>query len=331
MSNPIVCAPRSLPRDQWVAASQIAARVNPTNRPPIEQLARLVPGFVPTPDHIAVVTSKRWHTVGVRLTVGFLDNPPPELRAKILAHMNAWNKTANVSFVEGSKESQVRITRSEGGYWSYVGTDILSIEADQPTMNLEAFTMSTPDSEFHRIVRHETGHTLGFPHEHMRRELVARVDVNKAIDFFAATQGWSAEVVRQQVLTPLEESSLYGTPHTDSTSIMCYQIPGTITVDGKPIVGGVDIDPLDYEFAGKIYPLSASAPAPARAMAAVAPLQALHLARPVMTITDHSESVLLFAPGATPAYIAAVASAMQKSRSAASESLVLGERDVPAV
>ena len=40
-------------------------------------------------------------------------------------------------------------------------------------MNLEAFTMQTPDSEFHRVVRHEAGHTLGFPHEHMRKAIVA--------------------------------------------------------------------------------------------------------------------------------------------------------------
>ena len=37
-------------------------------------------------------------------------------------------------------------------------------------------------------------------------------------------------------------------------SIMCYQIPGSITKDGKPIVGGLDIDPIDFAFAGSIYP-----------------------------------------------------------------------------
>ena len=35
---------------------------------------------------------------------------------------------------------------------------------------------------------------------------------------------------------------------------MCYQIPGTITKDGKPIVGGKDIDALDYQFARRLYP-----------------------------------------------------------------------------
>ena len=35
---------------------------------------------------------------------------------------------------------------------------------------------------------------------------------------------------------------------------MCYQLPGEITVDRKPIVGGDDINSTDAAFAGKIYP-----------------------------------------------------------------------------
>ena len=35
---------------------------------------------------------------------------------------------------------------------------------------------------------------------------------------------------------------------------MCYQIPGTITIDGNPIIGGININEQDYEFAAKVYP-----------------------------------------------------------------------------
>jgi len=193
-----------------------------------------------------------------------MDNPETALRKRILLHMNAWAKTANVQFVETLGHAQVRIDRQgggAGGYWSYVGTDILGIPAGEPTLNLEAFTMNTPESEFHRVVRHETGHTLGFPHEHMRAELVAKIDVKKAIKYFGDTQGWSPDEVRAQVLTPLEKSTIMGTLHADQDSIMCYQIPGEITKDGKPIRGGVDIDVEDYEFAAKIYPKPPTPPA----------------------------------------------------------------------
>jgi hypothetical protein len=45
-----------------------------------------------------------------------------------------------------------------------------------------------------------------------------------------------------------------GTRESDPTSIMCYQIPGAITKDGKPIIGGRDINPTDFAFAASIYP-----------------------------------------------------------------------------
>ena len=80
------------------------------------------------------------------------------------------------------------------------------------------------------------------------------IDPAKAIKFFGKTQGWSADEVRQQVLTPISDKSLIGTPHSDQNSIMCYQIPGSITKSGKPIIGGLDIDPADYAFAASIYP-----------------------------------------------------------------------------
>ena len=41
---------------------------------------------------------------------------------------------------------------------------------------------------------------------------------------------------------------------SDEHSSMCYQIPGEITRDGLPIVGGRDIDEADYTFAASIYP-----------------------------------------------------------------------------
>ena len=259
MGELICCTPKSLPRRQWEIAARKALEINPANHPHSTLMARALAGGPPELARIALAIGSRWPAAGVRLTVGFLDNPPADLRTRILAHMNAWARTANVKFTQTKTDPQVRIARAgsppaAAGYWSYVGTDILHIPADRPTMNLEAFTMKTPESEFHRVVRHETGHTLGFPHEHMRRELVDKIDPAKAIAYFGQTQGWSEEEVRQQVLTPLEESSLLGTARADPKSIMCYQIPATLTRDGQPITGGTDIDKSDFAFAGSVYP-----------------------------------------------------------------------------
>jgi DNA invertase Pin-like site-specific DNA recombinase len=56
-------------------------------------------GERPTPMRIAVMTAKRWPQSGVRLTVSFLDNPDGSLRKRILSHMNALGKKANVKFI----------------------------------------------------------------------------------------------------------------------------------------------------------------------------------------------------------------------------------------
>jgi hypothetical protein len=132
--------------------------------------------------------------------------------------------------------------------------------------------MRTSEAEFKRVVRHEAGHTLGFDHEHMRSDIVKLIDRERAISFFDEDQGWTPEEVEEQVLTPLAKKSIMGTKEADPISIMCYQLPGSITIDGNPILGGTDINATDYAFAGKIYQkrVAATRPFDSRHLAATA-------------------------------------------------------------
>ena len=277
MSDFIPCTLKTLPEDQLVEAARYATAINPANAPPhdaVTLIRDLLLAVIPEddlpyktttvqPEFLAVMTNKYWGAGGVDLTVGFLEETSEELRNKILLHMNAWREGgANVKFRWTQTDPVVRISFDRSGYWSYLGTDILRIPRRQPTMNLQGFTVNTSEREFRRVVRHECGHSLGFCHEHSRREIVARLDVAKTIEYFYRTQGWSAQDVRNQVLTPIEESRLIGTEHADEISIMAYQLPGSITIDGQPIVGGSDINKQDFEFAAKIYPLTVVPPQP---------------------------------------------------------------------
>ena len=206
---------------------------------------------------LAVVRSKRWEGRNIKLTTGFMDTRSATLRKMILSHLNAWSKRCGVRFVEANTDPQIRIARWDDpgweGYWSYEGTDVLDIPADEPTMNLEGFTAKTSVKEFKRVVRHEAGHTLGFPHEHLRAEVVQRIDPKKAIKYFREVEGWTKSEVEAQVLTPIERRHIIGT-RPNPRSIMCYQLPGEITKDGLPIIGGDDIVEDDYAFAATIYP-----------------------------------------------------------------------------
>lgn len=260
--EPICCTPKRLPEHQRIEAAQTAISINPRNRPRIERMVQ--GGVAPTAMRIAVMTQKFWHGGKVSLSVGFMSAISQSLADKLLGHMNAWSKTANVEFHYGAsaRGSQVRIAFGPSGYWSYLGTDILSIAVNQPTMNLQGFNGPMPDSEYFRVVRHETGHTLGCPHEHSRPEIVALLDPAKTTAFFERNQGWSAQEIQDQILTPIPESSLNATPHADQTSIMAYQFPGACTKSGLPIIGGTDINALDAAFMGSIYPLAITPPPP---------------------------------------------------------------------
>lgn len=262
---PILCTPRSLPVARLAAAARRAVEINPANALDHRRVARTPIGRPGGRSRLAILIGRRWPVAGVRLSVKFLDDPPTDLRARVLRHMNAWGQTANVSFTETHGTGKVRIARLDSppdmaGYWSWIGTEILEIAEAEPTLNLEGFTMKVSDAEFRRVVRHEAGHTLGFEHEHMRRDLVKKIDRAKAFAFYDRTQGWTRKEVEEQVLTPLEDKSIMGTAESDPHSIMCYQIPGAITKNGKPIVGGRDINPKDFAFAASIYPKRLRAP-----------------------------------------------------------------------
>jgi hypothetical protein len=252
------CMVQSLPARLLTKAAEVAIGINPQNAPVLA--AMIGAADLPLdPMHLTVLTSKYWGPQPRQLTVSFMGSTPQDLKARILQHMNAWNGCSCISFVLTTGTGDVRISRGAGGYWSYLGTDIRLIPANNPTMNLQGFTMNTSENEYKRVVRHETGHTLGFPHEHMRRALVARIDRQKAYAYFLQNYGWSQAMVDQQVLTALPQGSFMGTP-ADQDSIMCYQLPGSITMDGQPIRGGLDIDATDCRFASEIYPPVGSAP-----------------------------------------------------------------------
>lgn len=185
----------------------------------------MIPGPQFGPQSLTMLTSTRWSTMGVHLKVSFIDEPKPsqELRDKIVTYMNKWSEFCNVRFTQVSVDGKVRISLLGSGYWSYIGTDIEGIPDELPTMNLQHFSLDTPASEFERVVLHETGHTLGFTHEHLRQEIIDFIDPELAIEYFGRPpNNWSRAGTILNVLTPIPPNSYRATTRADSTSIMCY-------------------------------------------------------------------------------------------------------------
>lgn len=246
----ISCTPKALPPDVLQLAARLAWEHNPANYPMIGHIALVAPG-VDMPQAIALLTTKYWGAKERKLPTKFLDGGPAELRSRILAYLNRWS--CGITFAETKGTATIRITRGQPGYWSFLGTDNAMIPIDQPTMCLQEFSLKTPESEWKRVIPHEGGHALGFPHEHLRKDLVSRLDPQRTRAFFFRMSGWPREMTDAQVLTPLDERTLLGTP-ADEMSAMAYQIPGDCTKDGKPIVGGTDVNKTDRAFAQRIYP-----------------------------------------------------------------------------
>jgi hypothetical protein len=255
-AEPICCTPKRLPDHLLEDAAATSIAFNPVNEPPaIVRAISETPGHPDVPFH-AIMTTKYWGPHGAHLTVGFMDYPSSALKKRILSYLNLWGKHADIEFVESRVSPKIRIARFPGqGHYSYLGPDCLHVPLNEQTMNFDGFTLSTPDSEFLRVVPHEGGHALGLMHEHARKELIDLIDYYKAITYFGQTQGWTAQETIAQVLTPPRKSDILASTPPDTTSIMCYQLPGSIMKNGKPFIGGTDINKSDYALMGRIYPL----------------------------------------------------------------------------
>ena len=247
------CLVLALPEKIQLQAARTAIRHNPRNAGS-DSARRVVQSEVDHPEKlkIAISVDKFLGRTPRTITVSFMDRMGFEARYRILSHMNAWSKTACISFAYVANQGTVRISTAGTEFKSYIGTDVLHIDPNFPTMWLGGFTKNTSESEYLRVVRHETGHTLGFPHEHMRKEVIARLDPRGCYEYFGRG-GWGTEMVNSQVLTPINSMTLLATS-IDEQSIMCYSMPGSCTKDGKPVLGGKDINDTDYWFAGHIYP-----------------------------------------------------------------------------
>jgi hypothetical protein len=152
------CSIKYLDSSLFSQAAENAISINPINGLAFGPVTQFDGGV--DPQRLSVMVSKYWGPKPRQLTVSFMDNPPSDLRRRILSHMNSWTKTGCISFVETQSSGDVRISRGNGGYYSYLGTDILLVSKNTNTMNLQGFTMNTPESEFIRVVRHETGHCM---------------------------------------------------------------------------------------------------------------------------------------------------------------------------
>lgn len=246
-SSPPPCVVMTLPDELLIPAARTSTLIFPANAP-----AAVAHAILP-PQEVAAITSRYWGPKPRTISVQFLDNPTATFRRMFLAAANSWD--CCITFAETAETGELRLTRSGRGYWSYLGTDILHIPAPAPTMNLQGFTEFTREADWLRVPPHEIGHTLGFPHDHLRRAIVDRIDRTKVYAYFWEWQRWPPRTVDVNVMTAQEESELLDPTPADVNSIMTYPLPGEIMIDGVPVPGGDRLTKADLDYADRIYPV----------------------------------------------------------------------------
>lgn len=234
-----------------IERAQLAADDEPLNRPRIP--AELKP--VATPQFIAAITSKWWRKEKTHFTTYFFGGTTA-VKDRIIKFANVWGEVSAIkhSWTNDQNAADFRCAYTADGYYSYLGQDCRSIPVNRNTMNLQGMdSLSVPDAELMRVVPHEYGHAMGFPHEHSRQTIIDLLDVEKTVREMQRQTGWTRTQIMQQVFTVLSESAIFGT-EPDVNSIMCYWFSGACTKSGQPIPGGNKLSPSDIAFAAKTWP-----------------------------------------------------------------------------
>lgn len=203
---------------------------------------------------MATETKKEWQN-GRTLTVSFIGGNK-QVKDRIIRHAKTWMEYANINFdfTPRKKPGDIRISFRKDGSWSYLGTEILSIPKSEPTMNFGWLTPTLNDIEFHQVVMHEFGHTLGCIHEHERPDNGIPWDKPKVYAYYAASDdGWTKDEVDEQVFGKYDISQLR-TNKLDKDSIMMYSVPDKLTIGNFSIDWNPTLSKADKKFIAKLYP-----------------------------------------------------------------------------
>jgi hypothetical protein len=202
---------------------------------------------------LAIVTSKLWRPGGT-LRIAFIGGSDV-LRAAVLDHARHWLESANVHFeqVNDGQEAEIRTSFALAGNWSSIGTDALTVEKPQPTMNLQ-LTERSDEAAIRRASLHEFGHVLGCLHEH--QSLGADIPWNEQAVFElykGSPNYWDEATTRRNVIghyTDLpSQFSVF-----DPTSIMIYPISKELTLGGYEVPWNTQLSETDRRFISERYP-----------------------------------------------------------------------------
>jgi hypothetical protein len=189
--------------------------------------------------------------------VRFLDGPA-DLRQQVRAAASIWSRYANVTFDFGEDpNAEIRISFSETGNWSALGTDCLQIAPDRPTMNFGWASPDLPNEEIRGNVLRQFGHALGLLNAHSSP--VANIPWDRGAVYLELTEppaSWSRSAVDAYLFDKYSPAAVQVGP-PDPESIMHYPINPQWLSGPFPTIGrNTDLSGSDRDFIARLYPFS---------------------------------------------------------------------------
>jgi hypothetical protein len=137
-----------------------------------------------------------------------------------------------------ARESQIRVSYSQPGYWSQLGQNSVVYTAqEEPSLNLEGFDSVDPavleQPEATGIILHEFGHALGILHEHQNPVSACANEFNW--DYITKylsgpPNNWDEETIKFN-MAPFSGEDLMMTDF-DPKSVMLYSFPADYYLQG---------------------------------------------------------------------------------------------------
>ncbi|SFT98548.1 hypothetical protein SAMN05660657_04457 [Geodermatophilus amargosae] len=203
-------------------------------------------------ERMALVKGSLWPP-NIGVTVSFLDGEEI-LHQRVRDVARQWEDyVAQLRFFfrDGvDRRADIRISFTERGSWSYIGTDCLSITGDRPTMNFGWLSATSPEEELRRVVLHEFGHALGCLHEHQNPAGGIKWNKDAVYAYYAGPPNyWSKEDVDHNLFDVYNKDLTVYTS-VDPRSIMMYPIDRRFTLDGLEVRLNTDLSDQDKRFIG---------------------------------------------------------------------------------
>ena len=261
-----VCVDKFLPEEDLARAAQMSLEENEHNAVlnPVhpaagggsfdfDEAAALDPDLLVNQPQMAIVTSKMWQP-GRVLRCRFLSGDS-KVQENVVRHAQEWMKYANIGLTFGSDpQAEIRIDFVTDGSWSNIGTDALSVDAGQATMNFGWLTPGTADEEYRRVVVHEFGHALGCIHEHQNPAGNIQWNKDAVYRYYQGPpNNWSRAQVDHNLFEKYS-SSITQFSQLDPRSIMMYPVPAQFTTDGFSVGMNTDLSPMDKTYIARWYP-----------------------------------------------------------------------------